>query len=211
MGLFKRLVDAFLLLVVKSPFIFSELFAGSSGKGMCWVAPECCMSVVMDWEMPLLDVAVMDSVPWRFFSTSQSLFHHSNLNLNQQAFIQPLFVPVFERVNKQLCLDCYLKTMLGDCFVLSQLSLAVQLIIVQVSASNDIYCLLPNPWDSLWKATGWNIWPLQHHMCDLCYDSLGRVKVGKRNTYNPLHCRVSLAAVKDHALVSAALNIALCC
>lgn len=34
-GLFKRLVDAFLLQVVKSTFIFSELFAGSPGKGMC--------------------------------------------------------------------------------------------------------------------------------------------------------------------------------
>lgn len=60
----------------------------------------------------------------------------------------------FERVNKQLCLDCYLRTMLGDCFVLSQLSLALKLIIVQVSASNNIYHQLPNPWDSLWKAKG---------------------------------------------------------
>lgn len=81
----------------------------------------------------------------------------SNLNLNQQAFIQSLFVPAFERVNKQLHLDCYLRTMLGNHFVLSQLSLALKLIIVQVSASNDNYHLLPNPWDSLWKARGWNI------------------------------------------------------
>lgn len=36
----------------------------------------------------------------------------SNLNLNQQAFIQPLFVPDSRRVSKQLCLDCYLRTML---------------------------------------------------------------------------------------------------
>jgi len=35
--------------------------------------------------------------------------------------------------------------MLGDRFVLSQLSLALKLITVQVSASNDIYHLLPNP------------------------------------------------------------------
>jgi len=101
--------------------------------------------------------------------------------------------------------------MLGDRFVLSQLSLALKLITVQVSASNDIYHLLPNPWDSLWKATGWNIWPLQHHVYDLCCDSLGRAKAGERNTYNLLHCRVALMAVKDRALVSVALNIALCC
>lgn len=80
-----------------------------------------------------------------------------NLNLNQQAFIQPLFVPALERVNKELCPDCCLRTMLGDGFVLSQLSLALRLIIVQVYASNDTYHLLPNPWDSLWKASAWNI------------------------------------------------------
>lgn len=135
----------------------------------------------------------------------------SDLNLNQQAFIQLLFVPALERVNKELCPDCYLRTMLGDGFVLSQLSLALRLIIVQVYASNDTYHLLPNPWDSLWKASAWNIWPLQLHMCDLCCDSLGRATVGGSNIYSPLHCRVSLTAVKDHALVSAALNTALCC
>lgn len=47
--------------------------------------------------------------------------------------------------------------MLGYSFVLSQLSLALRLIIVQVYASNDTYHLLPNPWDSLWKASAWII------------------------------------------------------
>lgn len=165
----------------------------------------------MDWEMPVLDVAVMDSIPWVSLTPVRICSIISNLNSNQQAFIQPLFVPALERVNKELWPDRCLRTMLGDGFVLSQLSLALRLIIVQVYASNDTYHLLPNPWDSLWKASTWNIWPPQHHMFDLCCDSLGSATVRGRNTYSPLHCRASLAAMKDRALVSTALNTALCC
>lgn len=92
-----------------------------------------------------------------FFNTSQSLFHHVKLELKPAGFHPAFICASLERVNKELCPDCYLRTMLGDGFVLSQLSLALRLIIVQVYASNDTYHLLPNPWDSLWKASAWNI------------------------------------------------------
>lgn len=167
MGLFKRLVNAFSLLAVKNTSICSELFAGSPGKGMCWVP----MNVACQWwwteRYPYLMWQWWTVFLQTFFLPVRACSIMSNLNLNQQAFIQPLFVPAFERVNKQLCLDCYLRAMLGDCFVLSQLSLALKLVIVQVSASNNIYHLLPNPWDSLWKARGW-IFDLSNTTCVIC-------------------------------------------
>lgn len=86
MGLFKVLVNAFLVWAAKNTLIFSVLYAGSPEKEMCWVAPEWCMLLVMDWEMPLLDAAVMDSAPTGFFSTSQSVFHHVKLELKPASF-----------------------------------------------------------------------------------------------------------------------------
>lgn len=50
------------------------------------------MSVVVDSDIPLLDVAVMDSVPWvGLFNTSQSLFHHVKLELKPAGF-HPAFI-----------------------------------------------------------------------------------------------------------------------
>lgn len=176
---------------------------------MCWVAPEM-LHVSGDGLRGTLTWCGSDGqCSLRIFSLPISLFHHVKLELKPAGF-HPAFICASLWKSKQTALSGLL---LEDHAGRSLCSVSL------VPCSQTNYCAsicikwhLPSAAKSLWFSLESQRLEYLTSSTPHVWSVLWLTREGQswKEVY-PLHCRISLTAVKDRVLVSAALNLALCC